>query len=121
MNDLRKLLTGVAVVGLLAGGAAPAAASGNHHHGLDDKTIKVLVIKKHHKSGHKHVVEYGEKSLEHAVRYAKDRCDDKSRHELWELAKKTEKYEKKWVEVCTYDHGKNKNIEYHVVFKDNHK
>ncbi|MFI7484260.1 hypothetical protein ACH9EU_17815 [Kocuria sp. M1R5S2] len=122
MKNLRKLLTGAAIVGLLAGGSAPAVASGGQHHdGLDDKRIKVLVVKHHKKSGHKDVVEHEEKSLHDAVRFAKHRCEKESWHDLWELAKKTEKYEKKWVEVCTYDHEKNKNVKYHVVYKDNHK
>ncbi|MFE7630658.1 hypothetical protein [Kocuria sp. NPDC057446] len=122
MKTLEKMVASVAVAGLLFGGATPALASGDkdseRYHKYGDNKIKVLVVKHHKKSDHKWVVDHDILSVKEAAEYAGEKCDVKKWWKFLDEAKDTEKYNKKWVDVCSYHHGKNKNVKYHVVFKD---
>lgn len=119
MEALRKLITGVAVTGLLVGGAGPAVAGGDDDR-YDNETIKVLVFKEHTKKHHSkwELVEHETLSLKKAARYAHEECDDGSYRHFLKKAKRVEEKDKKWVEVCEYDHEDKKHVTYHVVFKD---
>lgn len=125
MKTLEKLVASAAVAGLMVGGAGPAVADGGKHHGhsgkhWDDK-VSVLIVKHHKRSGHKNVVDYEVLSVKKAAKYAAEKCDVKEWWTFLDEAKGTEKHNKKWLEVCTYDHDKNKNVKYHVGFKDKDK
>lgn len=117
MKTLEKLVASVAVAGLLFGGAGPALADGGRDYKKDD-TIKVIVVEKHDKSGKKKVVHEKKVNLREAARYADKKCDRGHYWYFYNIAKKVEDKDKKWVKVCSYDHRHNKNKDYYVYFSD---
>ncbi len=118
MKSLRTTVTGLAVTGLLAAGAAPAVADGRNGHGKHDNELKVILVEKHAKSGKKKIVEEKKVDLKEAARYADRRCEDGHYGKFYRTAKWVEEKDRKWVEVCSYDHRHNKHKDYYVYFSD---
>ncbi|PLC13120.1 hypothetical protein AUQ48_13995 [Kocuria flava] len=121
MKSLRTIVTGLAVTGLLAAGAAPAVADGRNSRdgrGHEGERIKVILVEKHARSGHKKVVEEKTVDLKEAARYADRKCEDGHYWKFYRTAKWVEEKDRKWVEVCSYDHRHNKHKDYYVYFSD---